>query len=58
MNFGGSINDKTIVKYDDYVMAVREGKKWTEVEYKILNEKGEEERRKGVWFLCDNGYHH
>lgn len=56
--FWGSINDKTIVKYDDYVMAVREGKKWAEVEYKILNEKGEEERRKGVWFLCDNGYHH
>jgi hypothetical protein len=55
--FWGTINDKTIVKYDDYVMAVKEGRIWADITFKVVDENGTERTMTGVWFLCDNGYH-
>ena len=56
-HFWGTINDKTIIKFDEYILAVKEKRVWADVTFKIIDESGEEKIVKGVWFLTDNGYH-
>ena len=51
----GTRNDKTIVKYDVNVRAIRNG--WyNEVEWNYFTEDGTIEQEHGVYLICDNGY--
>ncbi|CAN0375259.1 unnamed protein product, partial [Ectocarpus sp. 4 AP-2014] len=53
--FPGAQNDKTIVKFDKSVMAVRDG--WyKDVEYTLKGKNGEEVHEKGPWLIVDGGY--
>lgn len=56
-SFYGSLNDKTIIKYDDYIQAVRKGQKWGDVVFEVFDAHGNTKEETGVWFICDNGYH-
>lgn len=55
--FYGSVNDKTIIKYDEYITDVKEGKRWADVVFEVLDENGSTVEMNGVFFICDNGYH-
>ena len=52
----GTRNDKTLVRLDDYIMDVKNKKEYADVEYTVWV-GGERVTRRGVWFLCDGGYH-
>ena len=53
----GSRNDKTIVKYDDHVMNVKDEGLYANEKYYLYNENGDLEEHKGLYFICDGGYH-
>ena len=53
--FFGSIVDKTIVKFDDAMVAIRDGK-YADYEFNVYNEHGVSVKMRGGWVLCDNGY--
>ncbi len=55
--FFGTLNDKTIVKSDDYVQSVTEGRSYADVKFKVTMSDGAVAEEKGVYFLCDGGYH-
>jgi hypothetical protein len=56
-SFYGTINDKTIVKLDDYVQAVKESRAHADVKFLVKFPDGEVVEKSGVYFLCDGGYH-
>ncbi|CAN0346673.1 unnamed protein product [Ectocarpus sp. 12 AP-2014] len=54
--FPGAQNDKTIIKFDKFAMAVRNG--WyKDVEYTLKGEDGADIKEKGPWLIVDGGYH-
>ena len=55
-SFYGARNDKTIVRHDTYITDVRNKKVHEEVEYDMFI-NGVLKRVKGVYYLCDGGYH-
>ena len=55
-SFYGGRNDKTILRHDAYITDVRNKKVHEEVEYKIFV-KGVLTTVKGVYYICDGGYH-
>lgn len=55
--FPGAHNDKTIVKFDGAVAAVRQGK-YKDVEYTLKDKDGEDVQEKGAWLIVDGGYHY
>ena len=55
-SFYGARNDKTIVRHDTYITDVRIKKVHEEVEYDMFI-NGVLKRVKGVYYLCDGGYH-
>ena len=52
----GSINDQTIVKYDQAVKMVKTEKLFTEYMYEVRNELGERSMEKGIYLIVDGGY--
>ena len=54
--FYGSYNDKTIVKFDDFVRKVHKGR-YSNLSYSLYDQWGEKYLCKGLYLLCDNGYH-
>lgn len=54
--FYGSVSDKSIVKFDGAMVAVRKGC-YAKNEYAIYSRDGELLMVKGAYFICDNGYH-
>lgn len=54
-NFG-SYNDKTLVRYDTYITDVHDGTVHSDVEYDLYID-GVLTKQKGVYYLCDGGYH-
>ena len=46
--FWGTINDKTIIRYDDYVMAVKEKRVWMDLKYTMLDSDGNETETTGM----------
>ena len=52
----GTRNDKTIVRLDNYITDVRNGIVHGDTEYDIFIE-GRQVKTKGVYYLCDGGYH-
>ena len=55
--FFGSYNDKTIVRYDGFVTAIHEKELYADVEYILHDKDGNPIRMKGLYLLCDGGYH-
>lgn len=56
----GSLNDKTIIRFDDYVSAIRDGSLFKDVFYYILKSVGSqvvEVSKSVLYFICDGGYH-
>ena len=47
----GRWNDKTVVRFDDFVTALHEGKILRDVEYTVAGQKV-----RGAWLVVDNGY--
>jgi hypothetical protein len=52
----GTRNDKTIVRVDTYITDVHKGKVNSEIDYNVLVDGGFKKMR-GVYYLCDGGYH-
>lgn len=55
--FPGARNDKTVVRYDKFQQAMQSEQEYTDFRYKIYTAIGQEEEMKGVYTLCDGGYH-
>lgn len=55
--FTGNTNDLTASRWDNFLQAVHSGMYGGQVEYKLYNADGELITMKGVWLLCDGGYH-
>lgn len=54
--FRGGINDKSLSRFDDWVLALKDAPYCTEVEFKLYNVHGEQYTEKGLWGLFDGGY--
>ena len=55
-NLAGAINDKTIVKFDPYVSAIRNGS-LKDITWKYYNIDGTLTDEQGGYLICDGGYH-
>jgi hypothetical protein len=55
--FAGSYNDKTITRYDDFVQSIRRRERYAENEFQTFALDGSITTRKGLFLICDNGYH-
>ena len=53
----GSRNDKTAVKYDNFVMSIKEKELFQDVEWSYYDANGIWNKEKGCWLLADGGYH-
>ena len=56
----GACNDKTIVRFDSFVQALRSGKKYTNTAFTLLAlvvGAVVQVTRTGVYAICDGGYH-
>ena len=56
-SFIGSANDMTISMFDASLHRLRTDQLFTEHEYTLYNVHGQPFRMKGVYFICDGGYH-
>jgi hypothetical protein len=54
--FLGRYNDKTKIRYDDYVARLRSGH-YSGFSYNVLNQRGEPTACVTPYLICDNGYH-
>lgn len=54
--FYGSVSDKSIVKFDGAMMAMKKGM-YDESKYELYDKDGKLYSAKGAYNLCDNGYH-
>jgi hypothetical protein len=52
----GTRNDKTICRFDEYLMALHQGKILSDVEF-ILSGNGTDTSHRGGYLICDGGYH-
>ena len=52
----GSINDQTIVKFDQAVDDVKTKSLFTDYLYEIRNEQGEKSMERGLYIIVDGGY--
>ncbi|CAN0043663.1 unnamed protein product, partial [Pylaiella littoralis] len=54
--FAGSMNDKTIIRYDAAVTKIRKDPIYTEKVYTLFDKDGTPFQRKGNYSIVDNGY--
>lgn len=55
--FQGSMNDKTIVRFDTSVKEFRDGGLYATVEFTLIDGNGSSTAQVGAWLLVDGGYH-
>jgi hypothetical protein len=55
--FYGTCNDKTIIKFDEFVQRVQSLRRYTEQSFDLFDLNGMVHQHKGVYLLSDNGYH-
>ena len=55
--FTGATNDKTIIRYDAGVEAIKTDAQYTDRKYKLRKADGTYRERKGCYLIVDNGYH-
>ena len=53
----GSRNDKTAVRYDDFVMGIHKNEVLDDVEWQYMDGNGDWHTETGCWLLADGGYH-
>ena len=56
-NFPGARNDKTVVRSDGMLERLASDPLYKDFEYTVYTATGEEIVMRGVWALCDGGYH-
>ena len=58
----GSWNDKTLVRFDHFLCAIRDGRTLEDAHFELLEKREDGEvvavRYRGVWIMVDNGYLH
>jgi hypothetical protein len=54
--FAGTINDKTMFKYDSFMQDIHARGKYRDVQYPLYDADGGVRVVKGPWVVCDNGY--
>mmetsp|Transcript_22044 Transcript_22044/g.33935 ORF Transcript_22044/g.33935 Transcript_22044/m.33935 type:complete len:109 (-) Transcript_22044:64-390(-) len=55
-----SLNDETLVFFDNFILNIKQGHMFENHTFQFLDKDGDEIvpfTYKGVWTLCDNGYH-
>ena len=61
LGFAGSVNDKTIVRFDGYVKKLRDGTLFGDKTFKLLGKDGDGNQivvnQQGYYLICDGGYH-
>lgn len=55
--YNGARNDKSLVKLDRFVMAVKTLALFTSYQFSVLRSASTEKVIRGAWILCDGGYH-
>jgi hypothetical protein len=55
--FSGATNDKTITRYDEFVQQMQRGDLYGSVPFTLYTKDGTPVVHKGLYMLCDNGYH-
>ena len=55
--FWGSVNDKTIVKFDGFIQSIHTKQQYSEVKFRVYKENGEYEEVVGLYIIVDGGYH-
>ena len=53
----GARNDKTAVRFDNFVMSVHQRKVYQRTRWNRYAADGTTTEERGVWLLCDGGYH-
>ena len=53
----GARNDKTAVRFDNFVMSVHQRKVYDRTRWNYYAADGTTPEERGVWLLCDGGYH-
>jgi len=53
----GARNDKTIVKYDEHIMNIHNGDLYSDCSYVLYNADGSVAFIRGLYMICDGGYH-
>ena len=54
--FHGATNDKTIVRMDPAMLAIRDRELYKSLPYRLRNLQGEEYDERGAYIICDGGY--
>ena len=55
--FPGTVNDKTIARYDDFLQSIHARGRYADQEYDLYTGDGLQRRHKGLWLMVDQGYH-
>lgn len=53
----GTYNDKTVVKYDSFVMGIHRDGCYASVKYNLFDQAGNAVPWEGLYLICDGGYH-
>ena len=53
----GARNDKPICRYDQFILSIKEGRLWRDVEIKLRRRNGDIITITGVHLIVDGGYH-
>ena len=56
--FYGSVNDKTICRYDKTIRLMKKDEKYMNRQWHCYDKDGNIITNKGMYFICDGGYHH
>ena len=54
----GSCNDKTLIRFDEYINEIRSEELYTNIEYDLMISEKHSIKQKGVYSIVDGGYHH
>ena len=56
--YAGTLNDKTIVCYDGFVQEIHNQVLYEGIEFELCTANGQTITQKGLYLICDGGYHH
>ena len=53
----GSMNDKTIVRFDDFICRIKDKRLYDDIEFELYSAEGGVVKEKGLYLIVDGGYH-
>ena len=56
VGFPGRWNDKTVVRFDDFIADIQRGKYLEDTEFSLKEANGDDVKYNGAWILVDGGY--